>query len=140
MRLITIIFSFLILAFLFILGQFFVPAIRDFSRGSLLFLAPFAVFFLLGVALIVATVKKRVKGKLKKFLVLTGVSAAGFFVSVLLHNFLYALAVLTVNIKILHCLFEFLHAAFFLIGLLACPLGFLIGAAGSVILLGKRKK
>ena len=135
MKPVTTIFWLLVITFLFILGQFFVPAVRDSSRGSLLFLAPFAVFFLLGVSLIVTTVKKKVKGKLKKFLILTGASAAGFFVSVLLHNFLYALGVLAKDIKVLHYLFEFLHAAFFIIAIFICPIGFLIGIAGSIILL-----
>lgn len=140
MKFVTVIFWTLVITFLFILGQFFVPAIRDLFKGSMLFLAPLAVFFLLGVGLIAATVKEKIKGKLKNFLVLTGGSAAGFFVSVLLHNFLYALGVATVSIKVLHYLLEFLHTAFFLIAIFVCPLGFLIGAIASAVLFTKKRK
>ena len=119
--------------FVLVVSEIFVPAVGEVFQGPLLFLLPFAIFFLLGVALLVLTLRRKVEGKLKKFLILTGLGAAGFFVCVLLHNFLYALGVLTENIAVLHYLFEFLHAAFFLIGLLLCPLAFVIGVIGSIV-------
>ena len=99
--------------FLLILSQILVPAVRDLFRGSLLFLVPFAVFFLLGAALIFLTLKKKVKGKLKKFLILAGASATGFFISVLLHNLILGD-----------------EPVFFLLAIIVCPIGFLIGAIG----------
>jgi len=80
------------------------------------------------------------EGKLKKFLILTGISAAGFFVSVLLHNFFYGLGVMARQIVVLSCLLEILHVLFFIIAIFICPLGFLIGVAGSVVLFIKREK
>jgi len=59
---------------------------------------------------------------------LTGVSSSGFLASVVLHNFFYALGVLTINFVVLHYFFEFLHAAFFLVGIVVCPIVFIIGA------------
>lgn len=130
----------LIGVFLVILSMFFVPPVRELIKGPLLFLLPFIIFSLLGAALIFLTKKGKVKGKLRKFLILTGVSAAGFFVSIFLHNFLYALAIVASNIVILKYLFEFLHVTFFIIATLVCPLGFLIGAVGSIVLLFKKGK
>ncbi len=102
------------------------------------FLAILAVVGLLGGVLLVLVLRSKVVGGLKKFLLLAGGSVVGFFVCVLLHNFLYALAVLTEPISALHRLFEFLHAAFFLIAILVCPLGFLTGLIGSIFQLIKQ--
>lgn len=105
-------------------GPYFIPAIT--------------IFFLLGIALIFFTLKEKVKGKLKKFLLLTGASATGFFVSVLLHNFLYALNIIFNHITILKYLTEILHIAFFFIAIIVCPMGFLIGIIGSLYYLNKK--
>ena len=115
--------------FLLILSQLFIPAVRDLFSGSLLFLVPFAVFFLLGAALIFLTLKKKVKGKLKKFLILTGSSATGFFISVLLHNLIYGLFIAIFGVGD--------ELVFFLLAIIICPIGFLVGAVGSIILLAK---
>ena len=130
----------LIGVFVVILCVFFVPAVREFAQGPLLFLSPFIIFSLLGAALIFLTIKSKIKGKRRKLLMLTGVSAAGFFVGILLHNFLYALAIVASQIVILKYIFEFLHAVFFILAVIVCPLGFLIGATGSAILFIKKRK
>lgn len=122
----------------FVLCQFFVPAIRDIFRGSLWFLLPLAVFFLLGLVLLVLTLKSKIQGRLKKFLLITGASAAGFFLSVLLHNFFYALDTIASQIVVLGYLTNALHIAFFYIAIFVCPIGFLVGMMGSIILLVKK--
>jgi len=134
-----IIFWALIGIFLLILSMFFIPVVRGLFRGSHFLLLPI-IFFLLGGFLIFLTLKKKTKRRLKKFLILTGASASGFFVSVLLHNFLYAVAVLTSQIAVLRFLFEALHSVFFLVAVFICPLGFLIGAVGSGVLFLKKKE
>ena len=130
----------LIVSFLFIIGQFFIPVVTELFSGSLFFLLPFVIFSLLGGLLIFLTLKEKIEGKLQKLLILTGASAAGFFVFVLLHNVFYAFGVITSSIAILRYLMEILHVTFFLIAILVCPLGFLIGAIGSIIILVKRKR
>jgi len=130
----------LIGVFIVILGIFFVPVVTEFVQGPLLFLSPFIVFSLLGAFLIFLTAKSKVKGKHRKLLILTGASAAGFFVGVLLHNLLYALAIVAGHIIVLKYVFEFLHVAFFLLATIVCPLGFLIGAIGSTVLFVKKRK
>jgi len=124
----------LIGVFLLIAGQFFIPVVNELFRGSLIFLLPFIIFSLLGIVLIFLTLKQRVAGTLKKFLILTGSSAAGFFVFVFLHNMFYGLAIITNQIPILSFIMEILHIAFFIIAIFICPLGFMIGAIGSIII------
>ncbi len=116
----------------------FIPRFRESQAGPWLFLAPLIVFFLLGVALIVFTLRERVGGRLKKFLLLTGSSAAGFFLFVLLHNAFYALGTVSGDLSIIGPLVDFLVAAFFFMAIPVCPLGFLVGAIGSVVLLLKK--
>jgi putative Ca2+/H+ antiporter (TMEM165/GDT1 family) len=85
-----------------------------------------AVFLILGVTLLVLTVKKKVEGKLKKFLLLTGASAVGLPVFAVLHN-------------VVSALFNTEEAVFFTIATLVCPLGFLVGAIGTIVLASKNK-
>ena len=84
-------------------------------------------FFLLGLALIILVVKKKVEGLLKKFLLLTGTSAVGFLPFVILHNAVYGL-------------FGVEEPFFFILAVFVCPLGFLVGAVGTIVLLKKRKR
>ena len=59
--------------------------------GFLFLIISEVVFSLLGVALILLTVKGKVGGGLKKFLILTGASSVGFVISIFLHNAIYGL-------------------------------------------------
>ena len=65
--------------FVVIASVFFIPTFRELLMGFLFLIISGVVFLLLGAALIVLTVKEKVGGTLKKFLILTGASAAGFF-------------------------------------------------------------
>lgn len=126
--------------FLVIASEFFIPVVRELFRGSLLFLLPFIVFSLLGVVLIFLTVKEKVEGMLKKFLILTGASSAGFFISIFLHNAFYALGTITSHIIVLNYLMEILHIIFFIIAIPICPLAFLVGVVGTIVLFVKKRK
>ncbi|MBN1384478.1 MAG: hypothetical protein JW983_06355 [Elusimicrobia bacterium] len=124
--------------------EIFVPVSRKIFVGSEIFLLPIVVFSLLGIALIVLTIKAKVTGKIKKFLMLTGISSTGFFVFIFLHNAFYGLGIITKHINILNRLMEGLSAVSFIIALFGCPIGFIIGVCGSIILgkdlLWKEKK
>jgi hypothetical protein len=120
--------------FVLIVCFFFIEPFNELLQGSELFLSPFIVFFLLGIALLVFTLREKAEGKLKLFFLLTAASATGVFVFVLLHNGFYALAMVADHIPVLGVVLEFLHAAFFIIAIIVCPLGFLAGAVGSVVL------
>ena len=119
--------------FVFILCFFFIPPVRGLLTGSGLFFAPFAVFLLLGVALLVFTLREKLAGLLKAFFLLTAASAAGVFVFILLHNLVYGLFI--------HFLGEGFwngiggdEPFFFIMAIIVCPLGFLTGAVGSIVL------
>ena len=89
----------------------------------------FLVYLLLGVGLLIFGIRK-LSGKLRIFVILTGSSAVGFFVSVLLHNAIYGLFI--------HLFGEDFwngedEPFFFIIALLSA-LGFIVGAVGSIVL------
>lgn len=86
--------------FVVIVSVFFIPAARELLMGFLFIIISGAAFFLLGVALIILTVKEKVRGTLKKFLLLTGASAAGF------------LSLFSCTMPFMVCLFTFLAQTF----------------------------
>ena len=116
--------------FIVIVCLFPIPAFR----GSIFlwFLIIFgSIFLLLGVALIVLTVREKVGGARKKFFLLTGASAIGIPVSILLHNLVYGLFI--------HFFGEgFWNGGdepyYFIMATVVCPLGYLVGAIGSIVL------
>jgi len=126
--------------FVVIVSWFFVATAYEFARGfrfGIFLVSSGTVFVLLGAALLFLTVKTKVGGKLKRFLLLTGVSAVGLPVFALLHNAIYALFI------------HFFGAAFwnggdepflFILAIVICPIAFLVGAIGSIVLAIKRRK
>ncbi len=116
--------------FVVIASGFSVAAVGEFFRGFrfLLFITiSGATFFLLGVALIFFTVKEKVGGMPKKFLLLTGASAVGFLLFILLHNAIYGL-------------FGVEEAVFFIIAVFLAPAAFLVGVVGSIVLAVRRRR
>ena len=72
--------------------------------------------------------------RVKSFLILLVASLVGFLVFAVLHNLFYGLAEMASDIVGLVQVLQFLHVVFFLVALLVCPPGVLIGAVGSVVL------
>ena len=135
------IFYVLIGIFVLIAIYFAVPAPVSMKRTLFPFTAILAaIFFVLGSVLIFLTLKLKAEKKLKVFLILTGASAVGFLVGVILHNFFYGLGMVTGHIIILKYVTEALHVAFFIISILVCPIVFLIGAVGSMLMFIRKKK
>jgi hypothetical protein len=127
--------------FVVIVSVFFIPAARESLMGFPFIIISGAAFFLLGVALIILTVKEKVRGTLKKFfLILTGASAAGFFVSVFLHNAFYGLGIMTSHITVLSRAMEVFHVAFFIMAIIVYPAIFLVGVVGSIVLAIKQSR
>jgi hypothetical protein len=120
-NLLKTVFTALLINFAFILSFMFGPF------SGKLFLPLIAVFVILGTVLVVLTIKQNVQGKLKIFLLLTGGSAAGFVVFSVLHNLLYALL-------------KFEEPVFFLLAVIACPIIFIIGTVGSLVLMIQRAR
>ena len=130
------VFTLLLLNFILLLGLMFIPTIRNFFQG-MPFLIIMGIFFLLGGLLTFLVYKQKLGGKLKNYLLLTGFSAVGFFVFAVLHNLFYALGELSKNIAVLPTVLEYIHATFFIISVIICPIGFLIGVIGSLISITK---
>ena len=81
----------------------------------------------LGVTLLILTVKTKVEQRLKKFLLLTEASFVGLPVFGILHNAVSAL----LNTE---------EAVFFTLATIVCPVGFLVGAIGSIVLRVKKSR
>jgi len=117
--------------FVVIASVFSIPAARELLMGFAFLIASGTVFFLLGVALIFLTVREKVRGMLKKFFILTGASSAGFFVSFLLHNAIYGLLIYWFGADFWKGGDE---PVFFVMATVVCPVGFLVGVAGSIVI------
>ncbi len=126
--------------FVVIASVFFIPAIRELLMGFLFLAISGAVFTLLGVALIFFTVKEKVAGMLKKFLILTGASAAGISVSGFLHNAFYGLFIYWFGADFWDRTGLGDEPFFFIMAIFVCPIAFLVGAVGSIVLAIKRSK
>jgi len=78
-----------------------------------------------GILLLYLTLKRKIQGKLRLFLLLSGASAAGMPVFAILHNLVYALLV--------HFRGEGTgdEPFFFILAIIVCPIGLLTGLIGS---------
>ena len=121
--------------FLINVGIIVVPDLGP-SIGPPYIFIPWIAFFLLGFFLIYLTIKEKIGGSLRKFLLLTGSSGVGFLASIVLHNLFYGVGVVTERILILHHSAEAFHVLFFLVGLLSAFQqlvdGILVDAQGTV--------
>ena len=134
-----IMFYLVIIVFVITVGMLLIPGFRGYINTAFVIISGI-ILVILGSALIGLTLVQKVEGKLKKFLILTGASAAGFFVFALLHNIFYGLEQVTGHITILSYLMKAFEVIFFLIAIFACPIGFLIGVIGSIVLFIKKRK
>jgi len=132
----------LVATFIVIVSWFFLASDNEFFRGFhfLIFLASSgAVFILLGVALIFITVKEKARGMLRGFLILTGASAIGIPVSIFLHNAIYGLFILWFGTDFWDRIGPGGDEPFFFImAIFICPIAFLVGTVGSIVLAIKR--
>ena len=124
----------IILSIFVTLGMLFPDAGR--VTGPYVFIL-WILHFAAGVGLIITTYKEKISGKRKFYLLLSGFSSAGFLLGVVLHNLLYALGTITENLGILNKIINFFEVAFFLVAILICPVGFIVGLVGTLIVLKK---
>ena len=98
----------------------------------------FGVFLLLvGGALVYFTIKKKVTGKLKKFQLLAGASALGIPVFAILHNVAYMLGIMWFGESAWGNGDE---PVFFILAVIVCPIGLLVGGIGTLILRRQRSR
>ena len=100
------------------------------------------LFFALGLTLLVLTVRARARldRLLKRFLLLTSSSAVGVFASILLHGVVYGLIILIFGEDFWSRTGLEDEPFFFIMGLFVCPVAYLIGTIGSIVLIFRRKK
>jgi len=99
--------------------------------GYIIFPA-FIIFLGLGIALIVLTVKKKLGGKRKAFLILTGASAVGIPAFAILHNLVYALLIWLFGEDVWGSLGD--EPVLFTLAIIVCPVSYLVGAVGTIVL------
>lgn len=95
------------------------------------------LFLALGITLIIITIKTKITGKLKAFLILTGSSAVGFPVFAVLHNLVYGLLILWFGEDFWGATGD--EPVFFIIAVIVCPAGFVVGAVSTIVLAVKNK-
>jgi len=113
------------------IGVNFAPSLF-FTLGSL--------FFLLGLALIILTARAKLDKIFKIFLLLTGSSAVGVFVSTLLHGVIYGLFILLFGEGFWERIGIPDEPFFFMMAIFVCPLAYLVGTIGSIVLIIRRGK
>jgi hypothetical protein len=123
--------------FIAVVGTMFAPPIMGSAMPYFMFSA-FAVFAGLGVTLLVLTVRTKVAGILKAFLLLTGAAAVGFPVFAVLHNLVYALLILWLGEDFWGAGGD--EPVFFILAAIVCPIAFLVGAVGTIIINIKNKR
>ena len=123
-----------VVTFVVIATASFIPAVRGLLEGGWFFIISGILFFLLGVALLVLTVKGRVTGLIRRFLILAGASSTGIPVSVLLHNAIYGVFVYFFGEGFWDRIGIGDEPFFFILAIIVCPIGFLVGAVGSIVL------
>jgi hypothetical protein len=124
-------FAFFILA---ILSMFldFIP------RSILIAVMPLiAIMAVLGITLIILTSKAGFSKPAKAFFILTGASAIGIGVSMVLHNFVYALIIKLFGQGAWGNMGD--EPVFFALATIICPLALLTGFIGSIVLIAKKK-
>ncbi|MBA7509614.1 hypothetical protein ES705_01578 [subsurface metagenome] len=117
----------------------FVP-IKYISIDFLFMAIPGIIFLLLGIALIVLTVKSGLKGLLKKFLLITGAAPIGTVVSVILHNAFYGVFIYFFGADFWDRIGIGDEPVFFILAIIVCPIAFLVGVVGSIVLFIKGRR
>ena len=90
---------------------------------------------IIGIAIIVLTVMKVERGPLKIFLLTAGASLTGLAVFAFLHNVVYGAFIHFFGANFWNGGDE---PVFFILAVIICPLGFIVGATGSIVIAVKR--
>ncbi len=98
------------------------------------------LFFALGLTLLILTARAKLDKLFKGFLLLTSSSAVGFFVSILLHGVVYGLFILIFGEEFWNRIGIPDEPAFFIMALIICPIAYLVGTVGSIVLILRRKR
>jgi len=135
------------IAFAIVMQVLMGPPLRQLINESIgvnfapsLFFILGSLFFLLGLALIILTARAKLDKIFKSFLLLTGSSAVGVFVSILLHGAIYGLFILIFGEGFWERIGIPDEPFFFIMAIFVCPLAYLVGTVGSIVLIIRRGK
>lgn len=78
---------------------------------------------------------RRLSGRLRLYVTIIGASILGFFVSVLLHNAIYALVFVTLMGRP-----DLEEPVFFIIAVFVCPVALAVGVVGSLVAWRKQRR
>jgi len=120
-------------------GSSLIPAAEDILGGGWFLVIAGILLLSLGIALLVLAAKEKGGGLTKKFLILTGASAAGIPVGVVLHNAVYGLFIYFFGADFWERNGVGDEPVFFIIAIIICPVAFLVGAAGNIVLAIKKR-
>jgi hypothetical protein len=98
------------------------------------------LFFALGLTLLILTARAKLEKLFKIFLLLTSSSAVGFLVGILLHGIVYGLFILAFGEDFWERIGIPDEPFFFLMALVICPIAYLVGTVGSIVLILRRKR
>ena len=137
-RKISIVFFLLTFVFVLLISTFFIPQVRGVLQGAP-FLFLFALIFLFGLLLLIFSLKFQKKGRLKKFLILTGISPLVMVGGSVLHNFVYGIFIFFFGSDFWDKIGTGDEPFFFFIAVVIAPLGFLTGLIGTLVILVKNR-
>ena len=132
-KLIRAVFWGLVVAFIIVISLFSIPAARKLLIGGIFLVTSGAILLSLGGALIYTTLREQATGMFKKFLILTGASAVGIPISVVLHNAIYGLLIYWFGADFWERIGLGDEPFFFVLAVIVCPIGFLTGTVGSIV-------
>jgi len=98
------------------------------------------LFFALGLTLLILTARAKLDKIFKGFLLLTSSSAVGVFVSILLHGIVYGLFILIFGEDFWDRIRIPDEPLFFIMAIFVCPIAYLVGTVGSIVLILRRKR
>ena len=96
-----------------------------------------AILSILGIVLIILAAKAKFIKIAKVFFILTGASALGMGLGMILHNLVFALLIKLFGEGILGSMGD--EPVFFILATIVCPLALLVGAVGIIVLIAKKK-
>ena len=120
--------------FILVVLFLFIPAVRNIVSTKPVLLALGISLLVLGGAIIYLTIKEKLTGLQMVFMLLTGASASGITVCVLLHNVIYGLFIYWFGPGFWNGIGLPDEPVFFFLGLVFFPIALLVGITGSIVL------
>ena len=137
---VKIMFWVMVAIFIIVITGIFTPNLGDYISFEISFFVLGGIAVLLGIAILILAARSGYDKIAKTFLILSGSSMAGILVGSLLHNLIYGLVIeFGRGSKIIENVGGFTEAAFFIIGTIISPLGFIVGAIGTIVLIAKKR-